>query len=80
MLQRLMNAFHSVRTTAIIASGTAVATIAPTSMAQTDYDTITGAVDWADVTTAVLAVGAAIVGVLVVIKGIKITLRMVRGA
>lgn len=48
--------------------------------AQSDYSTLTGAVDWSDVGAAILTVFAAIVGVLVVFKGGKLILRAVRGA
>lgn len=80
MLQKLKDAFSRVKQSAIIASGTAVATIAPTTQAQTAYDGLTAAVDWTDVGTAVLAVGVAIIGVMVIVKGVKIVVRMVKGA
>lgn len=42
--------------------------------------TITGAIDFTDVMTAIGAVGVAIVGVYVLIKGIKIVLGMLKSA
>lgn len=45
-----------------------------------DFTTLTGAIDMSTVTTAVMAVGAVMVGVYVAIKGAKIVLQMVRGA
>lgn len=48
--------------------------------AQTDYSELTGSVDWSDVGTSLLAVGAAVIGITVVFKGIKLVVRMVRGA
>lgn len=42
--------------------------------------TITTAIDFADVMTAIGAVGVAIVGVYVLIKGIKIVLGMLKSA
>lgn len=44
------------------------------------YDTITAAVDWADVTTAVGVVFAAIAGVYVFFKGGKKLLSAIKGA
>lgn len=62
--------------------GTAVmvSVATPMAMAQTDYSTLTGAVDWSDVGAALLAVGAAIIGIIVVFKGIKLVTRAVKGA
>lgn len=45
-----------------------------------DYSTLTAAVDWEDVGTALLAVGAAIIGIVVTFKGIKLVVKAVRGA
>lgn len=58
--------------------GTALTT--GTALAQTDYSTLTDAVDWSDVSVALLAVGAAIVTIMVVFKGIKLVVRAVKGA
>lgn len=60
--------------------GATLAAASPLAMAQTDYSTLTDAVDWTDVGTALLAVGAAIIGIFVVFKGIKLVTRAVKGA
>jgi|TARA_R110002124_G_scaffold178164_1_gene346052 hypothetical protein len=62
--------------------GTAViaATASPLALAQTDYSSLTTAVDWSDVGTSLIAVGAAIIGIFVVMKGVKLVTRMVKGA
>lgn len=44
------------------------------------YDGITGAVDWADVISGITAIAALIAAVLVVFKGSKMLLRVIRGA
>lgn len=80
MLEALKGAFTRAKTAVVVAGGTAVATLAPSAMAQTAYDGLTAAVDWADVGTALLAVGVAVIGVVVIIKGIKFVVRMVKGA
>lgn len=57
--------------------------LAPAAFAQAtppDFTTLTSAIDLSTVTTAVMAVGAVMVGVYVAIKGAKIVLQMVRGA
>ena len=41
------------------------------------YDTITGAVDWSEVVTAVVAVAALIAAVLVVSRGARMVLKMI---
>lgn len=55
---------------------------APAVMAQTTtpYDGLTAAVDWSDVGTSLVAVGVAVIGIFVVFKGIKLVVRMVKGA
>lgn len=56
---------------------------APAAFAQstgTDYSSLTSAVNWSSVGTALLAVGGAIIGIMVVMKGIKLVVRMVKGA
>lgn len=62
--------------------GTALiaATASPLALAQTDYSSLTTAVDWSDVGTSLIAVGAAIIGIFVVMKGVKLVTRMVKGA
>lgn len=45
--------------------------------AQTAYDGIVAAVDWADVITGVTAVGAALAAVYVVSRGTKMILKMI---
>lgn len=55
----------------------AVATFAPAAFAAGTYDGITAAVDWADVITALTAIGALIAAVLVVSRGTKMVLRMI---
>lgn len=50
----------------------AVAFLAPVAVqAQTSYATLTSAVDWDDVSTGLVAIGAAIVTVYVVWRGVK---------
>lgn len=80
MYQRIKQFFANAKGTTAIAVGTAVATIAPSAIAQTAYDGLTTAVDWADVGAALLSVGVAIIGIMVVMKGIKLVVRMVKGA
>jgi cytochrome c biogenesis protein CcdA len=46
--------------------------------AQTAYDPITTAVDWADVVTGIVAIAALVAAVLVVMRGSKMLLRMIR--
>lgn len=62
--------------------GTAViaATASPLALAQTDYSSLTTAVDWSNVGASLIAVGAAIIGIFVVMKGVKLVTRMVKGA
>ena len=68
--------------TKLAAAGTAVvaATAAPMAMAQTDYSSLTTAVDWSDVGASLVAVGAAIIGIFVVFKGVKLVTRAVKSA
>ena len=73
-MEKLNNA---VRNTAV---GTALMGLAGSALAQTDYSALTSAVDWSDVGTALLAVGGAIIAIFVVMKGIKLVTRMVKGA
>jgi len=42
------------------------------------YDPITAAVDWADVVTAIVAVAALVAAVLVVVRGSRFLLAMIR--
>lgn len=64
-----------------LAAATTALTLAPTmALAQTDYSGLADAVDWTDVGTALLAVGAAIIGIMVVFKGIKLVVRAVKSA
>lgn len=70
-----------------VIAGAAVTGIvqAPAALAQAkatppDFSTLTSAIDLSTVITAVMAVGAVMVGVYVAIKGAKIVLQMVRGA
>jgi hypothetical protein len=46
-------------------------------MAQTAYDDITAAVDWADVVTGIVAIAALVAAVLVVMRGSRMLLRMI---
>lgn len=68
----------------VIAGGAATSIVlAPSASAQTtppDFSGLTAAIDLSSVITAVMAVGAVMVGVYVAIKGAKIVLQMVRGA
>lgn len=59
--------------------GTAVAltALAPVAFAAGTYDGITAAVNWADVITAVVAVGALVAAVLVVKRGARMILSMI---
>lgn len=43
-----------------------------------DYSTITSAADWSSVTTGVMAVAAALVGVLVAARGARVLLGFIR--
>lgn len=42
------------------------------------YDALTSAVDWSDVGTALVAVGALLAAVFVIRKGVKLVLAMIR--
>ena len=46
----------------------------------TDFTPLTASIDLSTVATAILAIGVALVGLYVTIKGAKIVLQMVRGA
>lgn len=48
------------------------------SHAVTAYDSITGAADWGDVTTGVVAIFAAVAGVLVVFRGGRMLLGAIK--
>lgn len=62
------------------AAGVAVASmLAPAvAFAQTTYDALTGAVDFSDVETGVIAVAALIAGILVIRFGARFILRFIR--
>jgi hypothetical protein len=49
------------------------------SAAGTDYTSLTGAVDFAGVITAVLAISATLAGLFVAIRGAKTVVGMIRG-
>ncbi|MGQ0619662.1 MAG: hypothetical protein ACT4QA_07040 [Panacagrimonas sp.] len=70
------------RTASIVAPVlAALATITPAMVyAQTSYASLTSAVDWDDVSTGLVAIGAAIVTVYVVWRGVKMLTSAVRGA
>ena len=75
--------FDRIRRPAVMAALTCASVIlAGPAMAQstsTDYSTLTGAVDFDTVKTALLAVAAVVVGVYVAIKGIKFVISAIRG-
>ena len=50
------------------------------ALAAGTYDSITAAVNWSEVTAAVVAIGALIAAVYVVVKGTKMVLRAIRSA
>jgi len=52
----------------------------PAAHAAGTYDGITGAVDWSEVTAAVVAIGALIAAVYVVVKGVRMVLRAIKSA
>lgn len=64
-------------TVALASAGTA---LVPSTASAQDYAALSGAVDWADVGTALFSVGVAIVGIVVIFKGIKMVVRAVRSA
>lgn len=71
------------RVGAMVGAGLSGVILAPAAFAQAtppDFSTLTTAIDLSTVITAVMAVGAVMVGVYVAIKGAKIVLQMVRGA
>ena len=76
--EKALNSFHSASIRAAVAGGLALA--GSTAMAQGTYDGLTTAVDWSDVGTGLLAVGTAIIGIMVTFKGIKLITRAVKGA
>jgi len=55
-----------------------LAAVSPVAFSQTTYDPITTAVDWAEVVTGVVAIAALIAAVLVVVRGSRMLLGMVR--
>lgn len=65
-------------TTAMLASATVFAQ--ETTPAPTDLSSLTNAVDFSTVITAVLAVGASLMGLYVAWKGAQFVIRAVRGA
>lgn len=64
------------KTVAVVASMAATSPV----LAQGTYDSLTTAVDWSDVAAGLLAVGAAIIGIMVTFKGIKLITRAVKSA
>ncbi len=63
-----------------VAVASMVSLFAVPASAQTDYSSLTGAVDWGTVGAALLSVGVAVVGIIVVMKGIGFVVRAVRRA
>lgn len=61
-------------------TGVAAALMSTAIAARADYSAITDAVDWADVTTAIGVIFAAIAGVYVFFKGGKKLLSAIKGA
>lgn len=57
----------------------AITASAVASAAPTDYTSLTGAVDFAGVVTAVLAIAATLAGLFVAIRGAKTVLGMIKG-
>lgn len=78
MFQKLKDA--SAKLGAVGSVGLATALVPMASHAQTDYTSLTAAVDWSAVGTALMAVGVAIIGVFVIFKGIKLVIKAVKGA
>lgn len=70
----VMNKLLNIVSAAILAS---LAFAVPAS-AQSQYDGLTAAVDWSDAITALVAVAALVAGMLVVRKGVKFVLGMIR--
>lgn len=66
--------------TALRLAPLAVAASSVPALAQsaTDYSTLTDAVDWSSAITAIMAVAAVLAGVLVVRKGVRFVLGMIR--
>ena len=63
-----------------VGAATGVALLPVSAFAQStgvDYSSISGAVDWSSVITGVLAIGAALVGVLVAKRGVRLLTSMV---
>jgi len=63
-----------------ISAGLTALFVSSMAMAAGTYDTITAAVNWSEVTAAVVAIGALIAAVYVVVKGVKMILRAIKGA
>lgn len=61
----------------LLAAGIATAFSSPV-LAQANYSELTTAVDWSTAITAIMAVAAVIAGVLVVRKGVRFVLGMLR--
>jgi len=51
--------------------------VVPAVYAAGTYDTLTAAVNWSEVTTAIVAIGALLAAVLVVSRGTRMILRMI---
>lgn len=72
--------FNKVKVYAAICAVACLSVVAPEAAFATgpDYTTITAAVDWSAVSTAILAVFALVAGVMVVFKGGKMLLKAIR--
>lgn len=63
----------------LVAVASLVAVSAPSFAAGADLSSLTSAVDFGTVTTAILAIGALIAGLFLVIRGVKTVLPMIKG-
>ncbi|MEM8684362.1 MAG: hypothetical protein AAGF72_13075 [Pseudomonadota bacterium] len=72
-----MKALLKVRNAAAFSLAFVVTLVAGTAFAGGTYDTITGAVDWSEVVTGIVAIAALVAAVLVVMRGSKMLLRMI---
>lgn len=77
-MKKLKNALRAIA--APVAAGTSLLLAQNSFAVAYDYSSLTSAVDWTSVGTALLAVGVAIISIMVVFKGIKLVTRSVKEA
>lgn len=77
MLKQKMKRFGT--RAGVVVSGLALTPVAMAQESGIDFSSLTESIDLGSVITAVMAVGAVLVGVYVAVRGARIVLQMVRG-